>query len=202
MGSVPFALQLYTVRDHLERDVPGTLKRVKDAGYDYVELAGMGPYGPREYSALLAGAGLTAISSHFGFEEITKNTSAVIETVQALGVANAVVSWVGGAMCPDKAHWVACAKAMDEAGAQFRAAVCNHRQVQLMYQGKPREYNIHSFCLIEAIPMSFTKCSTKKPGSKFLFNIRGAILSRVQHAAAPPDMPDNMVFISSPALYP
>ena len=30
MGSIPFALQLYTVRDHMSEDAAGTLKRVKE----------------------------------------------------------------------------------------------------------------------------------------------------------------------------
>ena len=34
MHTKPFALQLYSVRDHLDRDPAWTLRRVKAAGYD------------------------------------------------------------------------------------------------------------------------------------------------------------------------
>jgi hypothetical protein len=33
-------VQLYSVRDHMEADMRGTLQAVKDMGYDYVEFAG------------------------------------------------------------------------------------------------------------------------------------------------------------------
>ena len=129
MGTFPYALQLYTVRDHLEKDVPGTLRRVKDAGYDFVEMAGIGLHGPREYNAMLNDAGLKAVSSHFPYEDIVKNTAATIETTQALGLQYAVVPWLGGELCPDRDAWFACARTMDEAGAKFRAAditLCYH----------------------------------------------------------------------------
>src|SRR5664279_4423360 len=33
------SVQLYSVRDQIKADIPGTLKRVKDIGFDYVETA-------------------------------------------------------------------------------------------------------------------------------------------------------------------
>jgi len=36
----PIALQLYSVRNELQKDFPGTLAQVKEMGYDGVELAG------------------------------------------------------------------------------------------------------------------------------------------------------------------
>ena len=36
-----FALQLYSVRTDLESDFKGTLSKVKEMGYDGVELAGL-----------------------------------------------------------------------------------------------------------------------------------------------------------------
>jgi len=40
--AIPYALQLYTVRDHLDKDFLKTLKQVKAIGYDFVETAGFG----------------------------------------------------------------------------------------------------------------------------------------------------------------
>ena len=58
MGSIPFALQLYTVRDHMSEDAAGTLKRVKEIGYDNVELAGTAGLSPAEFKAILDDVGL------------------------------------------------------------------------------------------------------------------------------------------------
>ena len=37
---MPIGLQLYTVRDHLEKDLEGTFERVAQIGYKVVELGG------------------------------------------------------------------------------------------------------------------------------------------------------------------
>ncbi|MCL1862908.1 MAG: sugar phosphate isomerase/epimerase [Defluviitaleaceae bacterium] len=61
----PFvALQLYTVRDFTAQDVVGTLRKVKEIGYDYVELAGIYDMGFLEFRKVLDEVGLTAISAH------------------------------------------------------------------------------------------------------------------------------------------
>ena len=39
--SFPVALQLYSVRDAMAEDFAGTIKKVKDMGYDGVEFAGL-----------------------------------------------------------------------------------------------------------------------------------------------------------------
>ena len=40
MKQFKVGLQLYSVRNDMEKDFEGTLKAVKDMGYDYVEFAG------------------------------------------------------------------------------------------------------------------------------------------------------------------
>ena len=40
MKQFKVGLQLYSVRDDMEKDFYGTLKKVKEIGYDYVEFAG------------------------------------------------------------------------------------------------------------------------------------------------------------------
>ena len=50
----PIALQLYSVRDLLEKDLEGGLKQVKELGYDGVELAGL--YGLLPAVLLITGA--------------------------------------------------------------------------------------------------------------------------------------------------
>ncbi|KQO62465.1 xylose isomerase [Curtobacterium sp. Leaf261] len=57
------SVQLYTVRDAIAADLPGTLRRLRDIGFEQVELFG---YTDRadEYVTALADAGLTAPSGH------------------------------------------------------------------------------------------------------------------------------------------
>jgi len=64
---LPIGLQLYTVRDHMEKDVEGTIQRVAEIGYREVEIGSSKFYGkkPAELRRILADNGLKAISMHF-----------------------------------------------------------------------------------------------------------------------------------------
>ena len=126
MGSLPVAPQLYTVRDHLDKDPAGTLKRVKEIGYDYVELAGMAGMTAAECKQALDDIGLTPVSSHFGREALEDDLGGTIETCKTLGIDFAVLPH---ASADDKDGWIAIAKMLDGAGAKLREAgirLCYH----------------------------------------------------------------------------
>jgi sugar phosphate isomerase/epimerase len=61
----PIGLQLYTVRDELEKDVPGTLKQVAAVGYKEVEIYDLYGMAPAQFTKLLKDNGLTAVSGHY-----------------------------------------------------------------------------------------------------------------------------------------
>lgn len=68
--SFPIALQLYSVREDLERDFDGTLAKVKAMGYDCVEFAGLYGKTAAEVRALCEKHGLTPISAHVPFVDM------------------------------------------------------------------------------------------------------------------------------------
>ena len=41
MKTLPVAVQVYSVRDDAEKDFAGTMKKIKEIGYEGVELAGL-----------------------------------------------------------------------------------------------------------------------------------------------------------------
>ena len=61
---LPPAIQLYSVRDNFRKDVPGTLKALREIGFREVETAGFGNYSAKEFRTLLDDAGLKAPSAH------------------------------------------------------------------------------------------------------------------------------------------
>jgi sugar phosphate isomerase/epimerase len=61
----PIGLQLYTVRDELEKDVPGTIKKVAAVGYKEVEIYDLYGMAPAQFTKLLKDNGLTAVSGHY-----------------------------------------------------------------------------------------------------------------------------------------
>lgn len=132
MAGLPYALQLYTVRDHLAKDVAGTLAKVKEAGYDHVELAGFGDATPEAYRGMLDAAGLTAVSCHFGIDEACGSPDRVTDACAAFGLRYAVVPY---ASAEDEAGWLEIARRLDVCGAALRA-----RGIRLCYHNHAHEF--------------------------------------------------------------
>lgn len=82
-------LALYTVRDNMGKDAKGTLEKVEEAGYAYVEAAGYNDgkfYGmtPEDFKAYLESLGLKPVSTHQGTVTL-ENADEQIAAVKAAG---------------------------------------------------------------------------------------------------------------------
>jgi sugar phosphate isomerase/epimerase len=80
------AAQLYTARELLQTpaDIARTLKRVHAAGYEAVQVSGMGPIAEHELNAILDGEGLVCCGTHEPSETILSEPDKVIERLQKL----------------------------------------------------------------------------------------------------------------------
>ena len=83
--SFPVALQLYSVRDAMAEDFEGTIKAVKEMGYNGVEFAGLFDKAPADVKALLDEVGLNPISAHVPYDEIAANPEKVIADYAEIG---------------------------------------------------------------------------------------------------------------------
>ena len=100
--SFDLALQLYTIRDAMEKDVILALTQVAKAGYTKIELANYANgkfYGftPAEFKKITADLGLNPFSSHTQVEAqgITlDNANQMADDHAALGVAYCIQPWV------------------------------------------------------------------------------------------------------------
>ena len=92
---LPIAIQLYSLRDDAERDLLGTLKAVKEYGYDGVEFAGLYGKAPLEMKELLEKIGLTPISAHIALPELLSDTEKVINDYKTVGCKHIVIPWLG-----------------------------------------------------------------------------------------------------------
>jgi sugar phosphate isomerase/epimerase len=135
MAKIPFALQLYSVRDALEEDLAGTLQRVKEIGYDHVELAGLAGKSAGAFKAALDDAELKAISCHVGFEDCVSDLAGSIENCVALGVSWAVIPWLSAEENPTAADWAARADSMASFGRAFTEA-----GIPLLYHNHSHEF--------------------------------------------------------------
>jgi sugar phosphate isomerase/epimerase len=84
------AVQLYTLRHALERDLEGTLAQLAEAGAHDVELAGLYGRSAAEMRAALDAAGLAAVAAHVPIDEF----AGFVESARTLGVETLVVPWV------------------------------------------------------------------------------------------------------------
>jgi sugar phosphate isomerase/epimerase len=88
------SLQLYTVRDHLSRDFRGTLERVREIGFEYVEGGG-GGHGAAEWRSTLDAVGLKCNGFHCPIETLEKGTESAIDDAKTLGCDFVIVPWLG-----------------------------------------------------------------------------------------------------------
>jgi sugar phosphate isomerase/epimerase len=78
-------LQLYSVRDLMKQDMPGTLAKVAAIGFKEVEFAGLFDRSPKDVRAMLDRHGLTAPAAHVAWNVVEKNLAATIESARILG---------------------------------------------------------------------------------------------------------------------
>ncbi|WP_240762511.1 sugar phosphate isomerase/epimerase family protein [Paenibacillus thalictri] len=75
------AAQLYTLRNFLKtpEDIASTLKRVKEIGYNAVQVSGVGPIDPKTLKELTDQNQLTICATHVPFADLTDNLDQLIE---------------------------------------------------------------------------------------------------------------------------
>ena len=89
----PVALQLYSVRDEMAADFEGTLKKVKEMGYEGVEFAGLFDRSPAEVKALCDQIGLVPISAHVPFVDMMENPG-LLDDYAAIGCSFVVIPYL------------------------------------------------------------------------------------------------------------
>lgn len=87
-------LQLYSIRDFIEKDFLGTLKKVKEMGYEGVEFAGLFGKSAAEVKSMLAESGLVGISAHVPIEELLGDTPGVIGKYKEIGCRYIAIPWL------------------------------------------------------------------------------------------------------------
>ncbi len=91
MPNPNIGLQLYTVRDLLQKDYAGTLRQVAKIGYAGIE-GGKGPLSQEEFAKLLKELNLQNPSAGAGLEAIEKQGDALLKPMAAAGVRFFMVS--------------------------------------------------------------------------------------------------------------
>ena len=93
MKKFSLALQLYSVRDEMEADFEGTLKKVKELGYEGVEFAGLFGKSAAEVKKMCKEIGLVPISAHVPFVDMVADPS-VLEIYKEIGCEFVVIPYL------------------------------------------------------------------------------------------------------------
>ncbi len=86
MSDIPIALQLYSIREEMAKDVPGTLERVADMGYEGVEFAGFFEHTAAAVGEMCDEIGLGVAGAHVQIGAIEEaELEATIQSMVDLG---------------------------------------------------------------------------------------------------------------------
>ena len=135
MKTLPVALQVYSVRDAAEQDFAGTMKKIKDMGYDGVELAGLYGNSSEKIKKVLDEIGLTAISAHVPFADLKADIDSVIDTYLLLGCKYIAVPYLDEENRPNAAGFIDTLKEIDRIGA-----ACTSKGITLLYHNHDFEF--------------------------------------------------------------
>jgi sugar phosphate isomerase/epimerase len=131
-------LQLYTVRDALNKDLKGTLEKVSRIGYTWLEAAGFGDrkfYGlaPGEFKKMVHDLGMEVISSHVGFTP--EQSRQVIDAHLELGVDYLVYPWISMPKKPTRDDYRRSAELFNRLGEE-----CNRAGLKFGYHNHDFEF--------------------------------------------------------------
>lgn len=135
MNDPRVAMILYTVREPARRDLQGTLKQVRDAGFEHVQWSGMPPMPAEEIRAALDAAGLKAIAAHCAIEPFEQNFDQEVTFWKTVGACDVAP---GGMMkdCTGTLDaWRRGAARLDAIGARLREV-----GMRLSYHNHDREF--------------------------------------------------------------
>jgi sugar phosphate isomerase/epimerase len=135
-------LELYTVRDALNKDFEGTLAQVAKVGYKEVELAQFFAHlpefnpSPKRAREILDANGLAAPASHIPYSALSReNLPKVIEASKILGHGYIVNPSIDRAVLKQPDGWKRAAEAFNRAGEETRKS-----GIQLGYHNHVEEF--------------------------------------------------------------
>lgn len=97
--STKIALQCYTIRDFLKtpEDMEVTFKKVREIGYEAVQLSGLGEIEPARLKDILDKNGLYCCASHDGIPALTEKFDETVKKLKTLECPFTAIGHPGGA---------------------------------------------------------------------------------------------------------
>jgi sugar phosphate isomerase/epimerase len=155
MKKLPVALQMYSVRDVMEKDFFGAFAQVKAMGYAGVEFAGYYGHTAAEVKKEITKLGLVAVSAHVALAALAEDTAGVIAFHKELGVRYLAVPYLDEDRRPGTPKWAETVAMIRTIGEAFHKA-----GIQLLYHNHDFEFvkiggEYALDALYKAVPMPY-----------------------------------------------
>lgn len=132
---LPVAVQLYSVRDEMEKDFYGTIKLMKEIGYDGVEFAGLFGQNPEEIKAFCTEIGIVPISAHVPYYDMLENAEEVLSDYAKIGCKYVVVPYLTEECRPGTDGFAATVEGIRKIGEAAKTL-----GIQLLYHNHDFEF--------------------------------------------------------------
>lgn len=130
---MPIGFQVWTIKDSLIKDFPGTLKKMASLGYQSMEMcsppgyesSGFGPLmkmTAKEMKKIVADAGLICPSSHYGMDEFRNHLDERIAFALESGQTQMILSSFGLPQNATLDDWRKAADELNKYGARAKSA--------------------------------------------------------------------------------
>ncbi len=94
MSRFKLGLQLFSIRDEMEKDMDATLKAVAEMGYDCVEFAGYFDHTAEDVAAMCEKYGLEPVSVHQGHQVFFDEPEESVAYLKTLGVKYCAIPYI------------------------------------------------------------------------------------------------------------
>jgi sugar phosphate isomerase/epimerase len=129
----PIALQMYTVRNELEKDYLGSFRRIAEIGYQGVELELPPPeLSLSQVKSHLAQSGLIWVGCHVEYEQVSTQLDKLLDSLNEAGCKNLVLSYLEYHSFQDV---IDAAKRFNQIGE-----TCKSRGIQFLYHNHNHEF--------------------------------------------------------------
>ncbi|MGI6039258.1 MAG: sugar phosphate isomerase/epimerase [Clostridiales bacterium] len=135
MKNLPVALQVYSIRDEAERDFRAAMEKVKEIGYDGVELAGLYNLAPSTVKAILEEFDLVPLSAHVPYDEMVEDIDKVIRDYSEIGCKYLVIPYMNDDMRPNTPKFPEVISEITRIGS-----VCKENGITLLYHNHDFEF--------------------------------------------------------------
>lgn len=115
-------VQLYTARDAMKADLPGTLAKIAAIGYKEMEFAGYFDHSPKDVIALLKKNGITSPSAHVSYDIVESYWPEALETAHTVGQTYLVCPYIDEKIRATADGWKKIVDAFNRAGETSKKA--------------------------------------------------------------------------------